>query len=157
MAAEKIDLQELANAVLESIETGGGYNDEYESGFCGYVGYNLVALRRNFESQVEDMRDYSEPDHRDWADFFGKIDRERYKILIAQPSLATVDDLRIWIGSNGESAYQCFCGAAGINLTSDESGPVVVIGTMGDNSERQIFLVSNSSQEAEETWALDWI
>ena len=157
MATKEIDLHELANAVLESIKAGEEYVDEYSSGFCDYVGYNVGALRRDFETVVEDMRDYSEPDHQDWVDFFGAIDKDRHRILISQPYLATVDDLRIWIGSNEQSAYQCFCGAAGIYLTSDESGPVVVIGTMGDNTEAEIFLVCNSVEEAEKTWTMDWI
>ena len=157
MATKEIDLQELANAVLESITLGGKYRDEYERGFGDFSGFHVGAVRSNFESQVEDMRDYSEPDQQDWAEFFGEIDEERQVTLIAQPSLATIDDLRIWIGSNEEKASQCDCSGASIFLTSDKSGPVVVIGLMGDNMEPEIFFVSNSSEEAEKTWALDWV
>ncbi|MEI6799928.1 MAG: hypothetical protein WCO04_12040 [Pseudomonadota bacterium] len=157
MKNKEDNLQELANAVLESIEAGGDYNDEYEKGFCGFVGYSIPSLRYRFESYVEDMRDHSEPDEQDWADLFGEIDQGRYSTLIAQPSLVTIEDLRAWINTNEERAYQCFCGAAGISLTSDDDGPVVVIGTMGENGETQVFLVSNSLEEAEKTWAEGWI
>ena len=157
MKNKEDNLQELANAVLESIEAGGHYYDQYEKGFCGFVGYNIPALRYRFESCVEDMRDHSEPEEQDWADLFGEIEKGRYNILISQPSLATVEDLKAWINSNEERAYQCFCGAAGISLTSDDDGPVVVIGTMGDDREPEILFVSNSLQEAEKTWAEEWI
>lgn len=157
MKTKEIDLQEIANEILESIEAGGDYHDEYEQGFGDFLGYSVGALRHRFESDVEDMRDYAEPEQQDWVDFFGKIDQERHSVLILQPSLATIDELRMLAASNEEGAYQCFCSAVGISLTSEGSGPVVVIGTMGDNMEPEIFLVSGSRQEAEKTWAMEWI
>lgn len=151
------DLQEIANEVLESIEAGGDYYDEYQEGFGGFVGYNLDALRNDFESQVEDMRDYSEPDEQDWSQLFGKIPSERHNLLIAQPSLVTMTELGTWIESNEERASRCVCSAAGISMTEDRSGPVVVIGLMGDSMEPEIFLVAESRQEAEKDWAAGWI
>lgn len=157
MKTEKDNLQERATEILENIEAGGEYLDEYEQGFLAFIGYSVEALKSRFESDVEDMRDYSEPDQLDWDDLFGAIDKERHGILIAQPSLITVDELRIWNGYDEERAYQYFCAGAGISLTSDDDGPVVVIGTMGDNVDREIFLVSDSRMEAEKNWAEEWI
>jgi hypothetical protein len=157
MKNKEDDLQELANAVLENIEAGGDYNDEYQQGFCDFIGYSLGAVRSDFESQVEDLREYSEPDEQDWAYLFGKIPNVRHNLLISQPSTVTIDELRIWIEAHEMRAYRWFCSAAGISLTSDDDGPIVVIGTMGDNREPEILLVSNSLQEAEKTWAEEWI
>lgn len=157
MENREIDLQELAAEVLESIEAGDDYYEKYQQGFGGFVGYSVEAIRNHFESTVEDMRDYSEPDHEDWVEFFGKIEKERHDILISQPSLATNEDLGVWIESNEESANQCICSAAGVPLTSDADGPTVVIGIMGDSMDPEIFLVSISRQEAEKTWGIEWI
>lgn len=151
------DLQEFANEVLESIEAGGDYYDEYQEGFGGFVGYSLDAVKDDFESHVEDMRDYSEPDEQDWAILFGKIANERHNLLIAQPSLVTMTELVTWIESNEERVRQCICSAAGVSMTEDRSGPVVVIGLMGDSMEPEIFLVSSSRKEAEKDWAVGWI
>lgn len=157
MENKEIDLNELATEVLESIKAGDEYYEEYQKRFCGFVGWSVEAVRDLFESKVEDMRDYSEPDHEDWDEFFGKIEKERHGILISHPALASREDLKIWIESNEDSAYECFCGAAGIPLKSDEAGPVGVIGTMGSIGEYEIFLVSSSRKEAEATWATNWI
>lgn len=157
MENKEIDLQELAAKVLESIEAGDDYYEEYRQRFCGFVGYSVGAGRGFFESTVEDMRDYPEGYDEDWNEFFGKIDKERHSILVSRPSLATMEDLRNWTEANEGRAYDCFCVAAGIPLTNDESGPIVVIGTMGNHGEYRIFLVSNSRKEAEATWATNWI
>ena len=157
MKTEKANLQERATEIRESIEAGGEYLDEYEHGFLAFVGYRVEALRSRFEREVEDMRDYSEPDQQHWVDLFGEINSERHGILILQPSLITVDELRIWNGYDEERAYQCFCSGAVISLSSEDDGPVVVIGTMGENIEPEIFSISNSRKEAEKTWTEEWI
>ena len=111
MKNKEDNLQELANAVLESIEDGGDLYDEYQKRYSDFIGYSIEALRSLFERQVEDMRDYAKPNDLDWAELFGKINNKRHNILISQPALATIEDLRVWIASNEESAYQCFVSA----------------------------------------------
>jgi hypothetical protein len=157
MKSKKDELHELADKVLKRMKATGDFYDAYQDGFGEFVGYSLGAVRGDFESQVEDMRDHSEPDEQDWACLFGKIPNERHNLLISQPAMVKIDELRIWIESHEMEAYHWFCSAAVISLTNDDDGPVVVVGTMGDNTEPEIFFVSNSSEEAEKTWGEAWI